>query len=141
MRGLLFAILSLIIALGLEAKPQGNFVRVEGTDLVKPNGEKLFIQGTNLGNWLNPEGYMFGLSKTNSPWMIDLMIKEAVGPDFAADFWRQFKDNYITRADINFIARQGANTIRLPFNYRLFTDEDYMGRPRIRTALPASTRS
>ena len=73
---------------------------------------------------------MFGLSKTNSPWMIDLMIKEAVGPDFATDFWRQFKDNYITRADIAFIARQGANTIRLPFNYRLFTDEDYMGRSR-----------
>ena len=130
MRGSLLIILSLILALGLQAKPQGKFVHVEGTDLVQPNGEKLYIQGTNLGNWLNPEGYMFGFSKTNSPWMIDLMIKEAVGPDFAADFWRQFKDNYITRADINFIARQGANTIRLPFNYRLFTDEDYMGRSK-----------
>ena len=130
MRGSLFIILSIVLALGLQAKPQDKFVHVEGIDLVKPNGDKLYIQGTNLGNWLNPEGYMFGLSKTNSPWMIDLMIKEAVGPDFAADFWRQFKDNYITRADISFIARQGANTIRLPFNYRLFTDEDYMGRSR-----------
>ena len=130
MRGSLFIILSLVLALGLHAKPQDKFVRVEGPNLIQPNGEKLYIQGTNLGNWLNPEGYMFGLSKTNSPWMIDLMIKEAVGPDFAADFWRQFKDNYITRADIGFIARQGANTIRLPFNYRLFTDEDYMGRSK-----------
>ena len=103
------------------------FVRVDGPNLVKPDGTKLFIQGTNLGNWLNPEGYMFGLSRTNSAWMIDLMIKEAVGPDFAAEFWRQFKDNYITRKDIEFIASQGANTIRLPFNYKLFTDEDYMG--------------
>ena len=130
MRESILIILSLILALGLQAKPPDKFVRVQGTDLVQPNGEKLYIQGTNLGNWLNPEGYMFGFSKTNSPWMIDLMIKEAVGPDFAADFWRQFKDNYITRADISFIARQGANTIRLPFNYRLFTDEDYMGRSR-----------
>ena len=120
MRDSLLVILSLIVALGLHAKPQGNFVRVEGHDLIQPNGEKLYIQGTNLGNWLNPEGYMFGLSKTNSPWMIDLMIKEAVGPDFAADFWRKFKDNYITRADISFIARQGA--------------------PRSRMDLPASTR-
>ena len=103
------------------------FVRVKGPNLIKPDGTKLFIQGTNLGNWLNPEGYMFGLSRTNSAWMIDLMIKEAVGPDFAAEFWRQFKDNYITRKDIAFIASQGANTIRLPFNYKLFTDEDYMG--------------
>ncbi len=130
MRGSLLIILSLVLALGLNAKPQGKFVHVKGTDLIQPSGEKLYIQGTNLGNWLNPEGYMFGFSKTNSPWMIDLMIKEAVGPDFAADFWRKFKDNYITRSDINFIARQGANTIRLPFNYRLFTDEDYMGRAK-----------
>jgi hypothetical protein len=59
--------------------------------------------------------------------MIDLMIKQAVGPDFAATFWKTFKDNYITRDDILFIKQQGANTIRLPFNYKLFTDEDYMG--------------
>ena len=70
---------------------------------------------------------MFGFRKTNSAWMIDLMIREAVGPDFAAEFWREFKDNYITREDIDFIASTGANTIRLPFNYKLFTDEDYMG--------------
>ena len=103
------------------------FVIIEGHDLIKPNGEKLLIQGTNLGNWLNPEGYMFGFGRTNSAWMIDLMMKEAVGPDFVAEFWQQFKDNYVTKADIDFIAQQGANTIRLPFNYKLFTDEDYMG--------------
>ena len=104
------------------------FVTIQGTDLIKPDGEKLFIKGTNLGNWLNPEGYMFGFGRTNSAWMIDLMFKEAVGPDFVAEFWQQFKDNYVTRKDIDFIASQGANTIRLPFNYKLFTDEDYMGQ-------------
>ncbi len=118
--------LVLMATVSLVSAP-ASFVRVDGPNLVKPDGSKLFIQGTNLGNWLNPEGYMFGLSRTNSAWMIDLMIKEAVGPDFAAEFWRVFKDNYITRKDIEFIASQGANTVRLPFNYKLFTDEDYMG--------------
>lgn len=114
--------------LSVEAKKEkSGFVTVQGENLVRPDGKKLFIQGTNLGNWLNPEGYMFGFRKTNSAWMIDLMIREAVGPDFAAEFWREFKDNYITREDIDFIASTGANTIRLPFNYKLFTDEDYMG--------------
>ena len=112
---------------GSGEKGAKGFVTVQGHDLIKPNGEKLFIQGTNLGNWLNPEGYMFGFGRTNSAWMIDLMMKEAVGPDVTADFWKQFKDNYVTKADIDFIAQQGANTIRLPFNYKLFTDEDYMG--------------
>ena len=83
------------------------FVTISGHDLIKPNGEKLLIQGTNLGNWLNPEGYMFGFGRTNSAWMIDLMMKEAVGPDFTAEFWQQFKDNYVTKADIDFIAQQG----------------------------------
>ncbi len=36
---------------------------------------------------------------------------------------------FTTRADIDFIASTGANTIRLPFHYKLFTDEDYMGLP------------
>ena len=112
---------------GGQTRPAG-FVTIQGHDLIQPNGEKLFIQGTNLGNWLNPEGYMFGFSRTNSAWMIDLLFKEAVGPDFTAEFWQQFKDNYVTKADIDFIAQQGANTIRLPFNYKLFTDEDYMGQ-------------
>lgn len=113
-------------SISCEAKDT-KFVHVDGVNLVKPNGGKLFIQGTNLGNWLNPEGYMFGLSKTNSAWMIDLMLREAIGPDETAAFWQQFKENYITEADIRFIASTGANTIRLPFNYKLFTDEDYMG--------------
>lgn len=120
----------LLALLGCSGEKQAEkvkFIHVQGADLVKPDGEKLFIQGTNLGNWLNPEGYMFGFSKTNSAWMIDLMIREIAGPDFAAEFWSSFKDNYITAADIKFIASQGANTIRLPFNYKLFTDEDYMG--------------
>lgn len=103
------------------------FVKVQGHNLIQPNGEKLFIQGTNLGNWLNPEGYMFGFGRTNSAWMINEMMCEMVGPDFIAEFWKEFKNNYITRKDIEFIKAQGANTIRLPFNYKLFTEEDYMG--------------
>lgn len=107
--------------------PKDSFVRVDGEYLIEPDGDTLFIKGTNLGNWLNPEGYMFGFQKTNSVGLIDRMFCELVGPDFTAEFWKLFKDNYVTRADIRFIAETGANTIRVPFHYKLFTDEDYMG--------------
>ena len=70
---------------------------------------------------------MFGFKKANSAWMINQVLCQLVGTDATADFWAEFKDNYITRSDIDFIASTGANTIRLPFNYKLFTDEDYMG--------------
>ena len=122
----LAVLLLAVFTMPVEAR-NSKFVTVQGTILIQPNGEKLFIVGTNLGNWLNPEGYMFGFSRTNSAWMIDLMFREMVGPDETAAFWKEFKDNYITRSDIDFIASTGANTIRLPFNYKLFTDEDYMG--------------
>ena len=107
--------------------PKDSFVHVEGEYLIEPNGDTLFIKGTNLGNWLNPEGYMFGFSKTNSAGLIDRMFCELVGPDRTREFWTMFKDNFVTREDIEFIASTGANTIRVPFHYKLFTDEDYMG--------------
>ena len=121
----------LLIAAGLySCNPAENarFVRVDGHDLRTPTGEKLLIKGTNLGSWLNPEGYMFGFNKTSSARLINEMLCQLVGPDFTAEFWRQFKDCYITRNDIRFIASTGSNTIRLPFHYKLFTDEDYMGK-------------
>ena len=103
------------------------FIKVEGPNLVTPNGEKFFIQGINLGNWLNPEGYMFGFNRTSSARLINQAFCEMVGPDFTNQFWKQFKDNYITREDIRYIRQTGMNTIRIPFHYKLFTDEDYMG--------------
>lgn len=106
---------------------ENGFLRVQGPDIVDAAGEKFFIRGTNLGNWMNPEGYMFGFRKTNSAGMINEAFCQMVGPSETARFWKKFKDNYITKADIDFIASTGANTIRLPFHYKLFTDEDYMG--------------
>lgn len=103
------------------------FVRVQGTDLVTAEGEKFFIRGTNLGNWLNPEGYMFQFSNASSYQRIHQALCELVGPRFMEEFWRAFKDNYIVEEDIALIARTGSNTIRAPFHYKLFTDEDYMG--------------
>ena len=109
------------------AKGNPAFVRVQGPDLIKPDGSKLYIVGTNLGNWLNPEGYMFGFDRMTSPRLINDVFCQLVGPDKTAEFWKEYKDNYITKADIDFIASTGANTIRVPFHYKLFTDEDYMG--------------
>ena len=36
------------------------FVRVDGKRFVDPEGRPLLLRGINLGNWLLPEGYMFG---------------------------------------------------------------------------------
>ena len=108
-------------------KPTDRFIRISGQDLIAPDGTKFFIQGINLGNWLNPEGYMFFFGNTNCFRRINEAFCEMVGPDFTAWFWQEFKKNYITRDDIAYIKQTGMNSIRIPFHYKLFTDEDYMG--------------
>ncbi len=104
-----------------------DFLKVNGKDIVDSKGNVFRIKGTNLGNWLNPEGYMFGFSRVNAPRMINEALCQLVGPTEAAEFWKEFKNNYITEEDFRFIASTGANTVRVPFHYKLFTSEDYMG--------------
>jgi endoglucanase len=130
---LLLLICCSLVFMGCQPSPQKQtitkqpFIRVDGKNLVAPNSEKFFIRGINLGNWLNPEGYMFGFKRTSSARLIDQAFREMVGPDFTNQFWKKFKDNYITREDIRYIHKTGMNTIRIPFHYKLFTDEDFQG--------------
>ncbi len=107
--------------------PREAFIRVDGPNLIKPDGSKLFIQGTNLGNWLNPEGYMFLFQDVNSYRSINDALCEMVGPDFVRHFWKEFKLNYITQEDIKYIRQTGMNSLRIPFHYKLFTYDEYMG--------------
>lgn len=70
---------------------------------------------------------MFLFKNTSSARLIDQAFRELVGPDFTDEFWKLYKDHYITEEDIRFIKETGINSIRVPFHYKLFTDEDYMG--------------
>jgi endoglucanase len=103
---------------------QSGFVGTRGKMLIAPNGQPLFVKGINLGNWLLPEGYMFKFKHANSPILIQGVINELVGEDAAKRFWKTYRDNYITAEDIEFIRDAGFNTIRVPFNYRLFVTAD-----------------
>ncbi len=104
-------------------------LHVSGEYVLTEAGDTFYIQGVNLGNWLNPEGYMFLMPdrECNSPRLLNDMFSQLVGPDETDAFWHEFKNRYITEADIRFIASTGANTIRLPFHYALLTDNDYLG--------------
>ena len=104
-----------------------NFFTCKGKDILGPDGNIFQARGTNLGNWLVPEGYMFGFKAANSPRLIDQTLSELLGQSETSKFWKKFLDNYITADDIHYLKIIGMNSIRIPFNYRLFTNEDYMG--------------
>src|SRR6478672_440217 len=106
---------------------QNKFISTKGKYLMGVDGKPFLIKGTNLGNWLMPEGYMFKFRNVNSPRLIDQTLNELIGPAETAGFWQQYLDNYITQQDIHYLKIVGVNSIRIPFNYRLFTNESYLG--------------
>lgn len=104
-----------------------SFIKTKGTKLIDDNGNEIKLKGTNIGNWLVPEGYMFKMEQVNSPRKIDELLYELVGPDSLKVFWKGFLDNFITQDDVKYLKSIGCNHIRLPFHYKMFTDELYMG--------------
>ena len=89
------------------AKSLSPFVTAKGQNLIKPDGGKRFNVGSNLGNWLSPEGYRFNFQRTNSEWMFNAMLCELIVPDDTRTFWQAFKDMHITQNNIVFIKRTG----------------------------------
>jgi aryl-phospho-beta-D-glucosidase BglC (GH1 family) len=127
-RGPLFLSLALItlatcVATCAVSQAQSRFVTVRGKQFISPNGKPLPLKGINLGNWLLPEGYMFKFKSANSPRLIHTLINQLVGEDEGKRFWKEYRDNYITVDDIRFIRQSGLNSVRVPFNYRLFVSE------------------
>jgi len=119
-----------LIITPLALKAQQGFITTRGKEVIGPDNKPFLMKGTNLGNWLIPEGYMFmhkGDTKINSPKLINEALEELIGPDATKAFWKKYLDNYITRADIHYLKATGMNSIRIPFNYKLFTYEDYLG--------------
>jgi hypothetical protein len=106
------------------AAPAAGFVRAEGTRLVAPDGETFAIKGISLGNWLMQEGYMFRFVRAKSPRQIEALVERLVGSEEADRFWAAFRDRYVTKADVDFIAAAGFTTIRVPLHFKLFVDPE-----------------
>lgn len=110
----------LLLSLAASTSGQSRFVAVRGKDLISPDGKPLLLKGINLGNWLLPEGYMFKFKNAKSPRQIQTVINELVGEDEGRRFWKTYRKAYVAQEDIRFIKQSGFNSVRVPFNYRLF---------------------
>lgn len=121
-------IFCLLLASWCSQAQSAKFISVKGKNLIGTDGKPFLMRGTNLGNWLVPEGYMFKFKNTSSPRLINTALAELMGPEETEAFWAKFLDVYITQADIHFLKSTGMNSIRIPFNYKLFTNEYYLGK-------------
>lgn len=107
------------------APAPSSFVRADGGRLLGPDGAPLLLRGVGLGNWLLPEGYMWGFGgRTASPRQIEALMVELVGETRAARFWRDFREEFVTEADVFAIAAAGFDHVRLPINWRVLMTAD-----------------
>ena len=123
------AFLVVVIAVPLiAAAQQPGFVHTDGTRLVDGDGHTLMLRGTNLGNWLVQEGYMFHFDKgPQSVREIEALANELLGPEAADKFWHTYRERYVTRDDIQFLKRTGFNSVRIPIHYKYFQSDDSDG--------------
>lgn len=101
------------------ASAQG-FVRADNKQIVDAKGDPLILRGLGLGGWMVQEGYMMGLSNLKAQHIIRHRISEVIGEKKTEQFYRAWRDNVVTKADIDAMARWGFNSVRLPMHWNLF---------------------
>lgn len=108
------------------AGASNGFLRASGKNIVNNNGN-FQIKAINIGNYMVQEGYMLNLGGGYQH-IIKQKIADVVGQTNMEKFYVDYKSNYLTKADIDSIAKWGFNAIRLPMHYNLFTE---LGKPNV----------
>ena len=107
-----------------------SYLRTQGQNMVNEKGERILLRGVGLGNWMLPEGYMWKFGERGDrPRRIEKLVSDMIGPEPASSFWHEFRQNYITEADIQRIAELGFNSVRPALNARLFLMETDPAQP------------
>lgn len=123
----LFLLLATAISIPLHSQQRG-YVHAQGAELVDGGAKPLMLRGINLGNWIEPEGYMFQLEGgPQSPREIENLTMELIGPEKSSAFWRQWRQTYITKDDIDRIKAMGFNSVRVPIHWKFFASDDAEG--------------
>lgn len=104
------------------------FAHTDHKQIVDASGRPLLLRGTNLGNWFEPEGYMWLFDGgPQSPSEIRALVYELLGPDGSQAFWQKYLDTYVTQDDIRLLHRAGFNVVRVPLHYSFFASDDAEG--------------
>ncbi len=123
---ILTILLFCLLCLRINAQEKMSFLSTSGHNIINEKGEKVYLIGVGLGNWLLPEGYMWKFGPAGDrPRKIEKVIYDLIGEERSKAFWKEFRENYITEKDIKAIADLGFNSVRPALNSRVFmTEED-----------------
>src|SRR5450756_1764885 len=80
-------------------------------------GREIILRGMGLGGWMLQEGYMLGVKGVGTQHSIKARIAELLGEEDCAKFYTLWRQNHMTQADVDLLAKSGFNSIRLPMHY------------------------
>ena len=104
----------------------GDFLVTEGTNFVTKDGKRVILQGFNLGGWLCHTVYMTPFSGDGvvDDTTLYAKLEERFGKERAGELLQTYFESNMTPYDFDLIAQTGANSVRLPFWWRNFMNED-----------------
>jgi aryl-phospho-beta-D-glucosidase BglC (GH1 family) len=97
------------------------FVSVKGNKF-ELDGTIMKFAGLGIGSWLNIEHFMVGIPTNDK--QIKEAFKEVFGLEKCNKFFDDFVKNFCTEDDFKFLKDTGINLVRVPFNYRIFIDDN-----------------
>ncbi|GAB2796910.1 hypothetical protein GCM10027175_39770 [Hymenobacter latericoloratus] len=113
-------------------------LRAAGSRIINAQGQEVVLRGYNVGGWLLQESYILQTDTLNCQWRIRQGLLRTMPEAQVEDFYRQYRQHFIAKADIDFLGRQGFNAVRLPFHYDLFLTPE---QRRARTAVIRDPRN
>jgi len=106
----------------------GGFLKVQGKTITDSTDQEIILRGLGVGGWLLQEGYMFETSSfANTQHELRKKIEDLIGTDSTNIFYQAWRNNFVTKKDIDSLAAWGFNSLRLPMHYNLMisaTDPD-----------------
>jgi endo-1,4-beta-mannosidase len=86
-------------------------------------GEPIRLRGFGIGTWLNLEHFMIGLPTSEK--VMRSAFCEEYGAEVEEEFFCRYREEFFKEEDFKLLKECGVNLIRIPFNYRLFVDDNH----------------
>ncbi|PIR03602.1 MAG: hypothetical protein COV59_05435 [Candidatus Magasanikbacteria bacterium CG11_big_fil_rev_8_21_14_0_20_39_34] len=107
-------------------RPRDNFLQVNNGIFLKNKREPIYLTGVNLGQWLELEGYLWGMGDHNKQTYqvnysqddFDKAFSQILDPKILSQdqFIQSYRDNFVTEKDFLYLKNLGVNIVRIPFS-------------------------
>ena len=106
-------------ACGLGAENELGRLRVQEQEIVNNQGPFL-IKSIGTGNWMIQEGYMMQTTDAGigTHTQFRTKLEQEMGEDRTAEFYQDWLDNHMDKADIDSMKAWGFNAIRPALHYK-----------------------